>query len=386
MTKYAVPLVTVLALVLTAGCDLNTPGPTNHESDIVGGDSIWYAADNPHVVTKTIHIRENGRLIVKPGCLVKFAPGAAIIVGYGSPGELQAVGTPDSIITFTSNAATPNPGDWHGFDFYEMTRTSTRLSYCEIDYACWPDYAAVNIEWDGSIGIDHTTIRNSSKYGIWFHVDGGYVSGFTGNTITACGDYPITIGPKNIAMLQGGNTLTGNGTPAGSKDGIEVATGDVEATGTWRNQGIPYILKGSTSIHADQGAYLTIESGTTVKMGTGCHIAIANNSQPGGLIADSVVFTSAALSPQAGDWDGIWFYSNSTDAQCRLTRCRIEYGGGDGYGNIWIEDALPTITGCYIGHSASYGIYLEGTVYPAPADLLANNTFESNPSGDVRVP
>ncbi len=355
-------------------------GPTYHSEDIVGGDSIWYPGGNPHIVSGRINIYQNGKLIIKPGCVVKFEPDAALVIGHDSPGELQAVGTADSMIYFTSNAATPNPGDWRGLDFYPDARTGSRLSYCEINYACWPNYAAVNIEGDQSIKIDHTTIKNSSKWGIWIGGDNGYVDGFTGNTITSCGSYPIYTPANKLHLWQGGNTLTGN-----AKDGIYVAGGDVSETGTWQNQGVPYIIGDNVTVGSDAGAYLTVAPGTVVQFTTDRHIAIGH-TKPGGFKADSVTFTSAATTPQRGDWHGLWFYDRATDAECRLTSCRVEYGGGDGYGNIWIEDAVPTITGCYIAHSAGWGIYLEGSEYPDPDELEANNTFEDNASGNVRRP
>ena len=63
-----------------------------------------------------------------------------------------------------------------------------------------------------------------------------------------------------------------------------------------------------------------------------------------------------------------------------------EDGGHDDYGDIYIQDCTPTVTGCDIGYSSAYGIYLDGTTYPDPAALRANNTFHDNASGDVYVP
>uniref|UniRef100_A0A7C4GC40 Right handed beta helix domain-containing protein n=1 Tax=candidate division WOR-3 bacterium TaxID=2052148 RepID=A0A7C4GC40_UNCW3 len=355
-------------------------GPTYHENDIVGGDSVWYPSGNPHIVKNNLDINQNGKLTIMPGCVVKFNTGAGFRVGQTTPGELVAIGKPDSGIVFTSNAATPNAGDWLGFDFYEETRTSSQLSYCDVNYAGWENYGAVNIEWSGSVRIDHTTIRNAPKYGIWFGGDNGYIAGFTGNTITGCGGYPIYIRPGKLSKLMGGNTLTGN-----AKNGIYVTSGNVTETGEWVNQGVPFVIGGSVSVGSADGAFLTIGKGATVKMGVDNHIAVGH-SGPGGLKADSVVFTSAAATPQRGDWDGIWFYERSTDAECRLTNCIIEFGGGDGYGNVWIEDALPTITGCHIAHSASWGIYLSGADYPNPDELENNNTWDDNVSGNVRRP
>lgn len=354
-------------------------GPTNHNADIVGGDSVWYASGNPHIVTRGLNIADNGKLTIMPGCVVKFATGAGFTVGNNTPGELFAVGKADSMIQFTSNATTPNPGDWYGFDFFGQTRISTRLSYCDINYGGFADYGAISLDWGGAIQMDHTTIRNAPKYGVWAGDFNGYIAGFTGNTITACGSYPVRMGAPNLSKLQGGNTLTGN-----AASGIYVTGGDVKETGTWLNQGVPYVLGYDLNVGGDDGPVLTIQPGTTLKFTSGTHFALGY-TVPAGVIADSVTFTSAASTPQHGDWEGIWFYGAVLDVQCRLTRCNIGYGGAT-YGNVWVEDAVPTITGCSIHDSKTWGIELTGLEYPDPDSLLANNTFANNDSGDVKRP
>ncbi|MBM3314531.1 right-handed parallel beta-helix repeat-containing protein [candidate division WOR-3 bacterium] len=357
-------------------------GPQEHDNDIVGGDSIWYPSGNPHVVKRRLAIADNGKLTIMPGCIVRFRTGAGFTVGDNSPGQLLAVGKPgaDSMIYFTSDAASPVPGDWEGFDFYEATRTGTRFSYCEINYGGYGNYGAVNLDWGGTIKMDHTTIKNAPKYGIWAGDFTGYIEDFNGNTITACGSYPIYMGAAEMSKMSAGNTLTGN-----AIDAIYVSGGGVTETGTWRNQGVPYVLGASLDIGADNGPVLTIETGSTLKFTSGHHLALGY-TVPAGLIADSVTFTSAASNPQQGDWNGIWFYGASTDAQCRLTRCVVAYGGGDDYGNVWAEDAKPTITGCNIRDSKGWGIYLTGAEYPDPDTLEANNTFSNNLLGNVRRP
>ena len=355
-------------------------GPTEHTADITGGDSTWYPSGNPHIVMNNIQIYQNGRLIVKPGCIVKFATDAGFEVGNGSAGELDAVGTAGSTITFTSNSTTPNAGDWSGFDFYPDTRTSTQFSYCDIDYGCYPSWAEVILEGAQTIGMDHTTVNHSSNYGIQLNDPSGYITGFTGNTITGCAAYPIYGYANKLSLLTGGNTLTGN-----AHNAIYVYGGDVTETGTWVNQGVPYFLCASIYIGSSSGAYLTIAKGTTVQLGTGNNITVGN-TVVGGLIADSVTFTSSSSSPQKGDWDGIWFYGQCTDAQCQLTRCNIGYGGSERHGNVWIQDALPTITGCSIHDSKGWGIFLTGADYPNPDSLLARNTFSANDSGSVYHP
>jgi hypothetical protein len=368
------------AVVITIAGGGSGTGPTNHNSDIANGDSVWYASGNPHIVEQRLAIGDNGKLTIMPGCIVKFAAGAGFTVGNTTAGELIAIGKVDSIIYFTSNATTPNPGDWEGFDFYGQTRATTRFSYCDINYGGFTDYGVVNLDWGGTIQMDHTTIKNAPKYGIWAGSFTGYVQGFTGNTITACGSYPIYMGASDMSNMTSGNTLTGNGI-----DAIYVSGGGVTETGTWRNHGVPYVLGGSLDIGADGGPVLTIETGTTLKFTSGNYLALGN-TVPAGLIADSVTFTSASSNPQQGDWTGIWFYGVSTDAQCRLTRCTIAYGGDDDYGNIWLEDAKPTITNCSIHDSKGWGVYLSGDEYPDPDTLLAQNTFSNNRLGDVHRP
>jgi len=71
-----------------------------------------------------------------------------------------------------------------------------------------------------------------------------------------------------------------------------------------------------------------------------------------------------------------------------LINCTIEYGGGSSSypGNIYIDDAVPEIVGDSIGHSENWGIYLEGTQYPNPTQLVNDNFFYDCPSGAVRIP
>jgi hypothetical protein len=357
-------------------------GPTNHDSDIVGGDSIWYASGNPHIVMNRLAIGDNGKLTIMPGCVVKFAAGAGFTVGNTTAGEIVAIGKADSIIYFTADATTPNPGYWAGFDFFGQTRATTRFSYCDINYGGSPDYGVINLDWGGTIQMDHTTIKNAPKYGIYAGDFTGYIEGFTANTITTCGSYPIYMGAADMRHMTSGNTLTGN-----AIDAIYISGGAITETGTWRNHGVPYVLGASLDIGADAGPVLTIETGATLKFASGNWLALGY-TVPAGLIANGVTFTSASSSPQQGDWRGIWFYGSVTDAQCQLTNCTIAYGGSDDNGNIVMEDAKPTITNCNVHDSKGWGIYLSGAEYPNPDSLEFNqgNTFSNNLLGNVYRP
>ncbi len=66
---------------------------------------------------------------------MKFDGGAALYIGYYSGAALNATGTNDVPIAFTSNALTPAPGDWRGIVFFNSTVDgSTILDYCTVEY------------------------------------------------------------------------------------------------------------------------------------------------------------------------------------------------------------------------------------------------------------
>lgn len=104
-------LVFMLAFFIMTLCGTGVTYGLNHSGNIASNQT-WYAADNPHIVTGSIQVYNNATLTIEAGCLVKFNPGQVLYVGFSNEGALKAVGTSGNPITFTSNAASPAPGDW----------------------------------------------------------------------------------------------------------------------------------------------------------------------------------------------------------------------------------------------------------------------------------
>jgi hypothetical protein len=301
-------------------------------------------------------------------------------VGYYT-GGLIAVGTQGSPITFTSVAASPQPGDWYGIRFNTNTLPETKLDWCVVEYGGgttgYP--GCVYIEEETGVEIADCTIRNSKNVGIGYSGT-GHVKNFTGNTITGCAEYAVSTLPEYLREFGTGNTLSGN-----TVEGIGVDDGAVTTTGTWRNQGVPYILLGDVSIESTAQPVVTIEPGTTIRAASGCMIRVGYSSV-GGLVADGtlgqITFTSSA--PPL-PWDGLRFYSY-TKAGSVLKNCLIEYGGGIASypGNIYINGTSAVdVTGCTIQNGLYWGIYLTGTTSLDLVTLKSNNTFSGNVSGDV---
>jgi hypothetical protein len=356
-------------------------GNATHHSGVIDTNEVWYPSGNPHILDDDVYTGDGVTLTIMPGCYVQASADVELYCGYANPGSIIAVGKADSVITFTALSDTV-AGFWNGITFYANTISTAKMSYCNVLFGGKTSDNLGAVRVDGTnIKFDHNLVRKSGSNGVWVSY-AGYFSDFTNNTITSCTKYAVHVGAANVPTLGAGNTLTGN-----TKNGIEVFHSAVTTSGTWLNHGVPYVVTDDVVI--DQNAVLTISPGCTVAFDPQVEFYVGYSS-PGGIIADGtagqITFTSSVNPPSAGDWTGLSFYGNSINSQCKLINCKVEYAGYDNYGNIRIDNCTPTVTGCDIGYSSAWGIYLSGTEYPVPADLLANNTFHNNTGGDVRVP
>jgi len=384
-TKYPVNVQAEHVRTLGAGNTLT--GNTKDGIDVDGGaistTGTWLSHGVPYVIDGDAYVQDDATLTIEAGCTIALNTDVEFYSGYTSPGSIIAVGTATSPITFTSFVDTV-PGIWEALSFYGNTISTARLSYCVIERAGGSGREGAVLVSGCRIKMDNCTVRQNALYGVYCEND-GYFDDFSNNTITTSGEYPVRIDADKARTLGAGNVLTGN-----TNDGILVHGGNVATTGTWLNHGVPYVAEGDVYVSDEtSNPVLTIAAGTTVEMKPQKEFYVGY-SHPGGLIADGtagqITFTSSVTPPSAGDWDRLSFCSNSISSQCKLKNCKVEYAGYDGRGNIYIDDCTPEVTGDSIGHSSEYGIYLDGSSYPNPAQLQADNTFYDNVSGDIRVP
>src|SRR3990167_3235018 len=249
LSSLAVVCVSFLLTMLTTGVSYGL----NHSGNITS-DQTWYAADNPHIVTTGIHVYNSATLTIEKGCEVNFDAYAALYIGYYSAATLNATGTNDKPITFTSNTGTPAPADWQGIVFFNSTVDgSTIMDYCTVEYGGYDSYNS-NIHCNNaSPTIQNCTIQHSDEYGIY--CDNYSAPTLTNNTISNNGSYPITEFCDMLDSNVTGNTGSANGTNA-----IEVRGGAILSNHTWVVQGF-YFNVTTNEIHVYSDATLTISPG-----------------------------------------------------------------------------------------------------------------------------
>ena len=189
----------------TANVD-NVVGPT-YVSGSIAHTMAWTAANSPYVAQANLSIPAGKTLTINPGVTVKFDGNYSLQVA----GVLQAVGTADSMITFTSNQASPARGDWNRIAFTNASSPS-RLEHCRIEYGGSNGYytAAVYVEAAGPTISNNVIVNNTS--GLYLKNDDSTV---TSNYIASCsGGYPhwggsgIYINNSRAAITY--NSITGN--------------------------------------------------------------------------------------------------------------------------------------------------------------------------------
>ncbi len=337
-------------------------GPTHHSGEI-SADETWHASGNPHIIDDDVYVDNNATLTIEPGCVVKFTSGTELYCGNNSAGAIVAAGTPSATILFTSNNASPAPGDWSRIGFYDHTMSNTRFAHCMIEYGgtAGANGGELYVQNNRAARVDSCTIRKSGDYGIVCYATGSSFASLTGNAVITCAKYPIDIYPNDIRVIDPTNTLTGNTT-----DGIWVEPGvggnAVTASETWGNFGVPYILSADVEVAGPSGPVLTIVPGTTIELTADVELYCGNTDAGAisavGTAANPIIFTSARSSRSPGDWSDIGLYAGTT-INTRFSYCTFEYGGttGSNNGEVYIDgNRNATFDHCTIDKSGDFGI------------------------------
>ena len=147
--------------------DLSASGNLNDAITVLGGtirsSGTWLNGGLDYILWEDVNI-SNGSLSIAPGNTIKGNKNAQLTIGpYGSPGQLYAIGTLDSLITFTSY--NDSVGGWDGlfFDSYSDNGTTSFLKNCIVEKG-----NSYNVYCYGTNQptIDSCAVWNSSNYGL----------------------------------------------------------------------------------------------------------------------------------------------------------------------------------------------------------------------------
>jgi hypothetical protein len=155
-------------------------------------------------------------------------------------------------------------------------------------------------------------------------------------------------------------------------------TQDITQSVTWTADRT-YVI--DNEIEIGNSSVLTIQPGTVIRFGANGSLSIGYSSNAtiiaNGTAEKPIIFTSSALLPAPGSWEGITFYDKTLNNSV-LTYCQVLYAGKNSqYGAVNLLGCELTMKNCTVSNSGSYGVYT--TYYNGKGGFVAfeNNTINN---------
>jgi outer membrane protein assembly factor BamB len=137
-------------------------GPTDFQGVIKTNTTLTYA-NSPYIVKGNVLVEKGAVLTIDAGVELRFDGEYYLQI----EGKLIAIGYDDNMIKFTSNKATPKPGDWNAIIIRENSDHGSIIKYCTVEYS----ERGIHLDTHGSsvpITITYNRIINNEYKGIWF--------------------------------------------------------------------------------------------------------------------------------------------------------------------------------------------------------------------------
>lgn len=341
--------------------------------DITGGNKVWNSISYPYILLGTVRLSQYAsyvRLTIEPGNTIKTVSGAQIQVGvsgsYG--GELYAIGTADSLITFTSHDGLA--GGWNGIYFTNYSDNWGGVSvmdYCVVEKG--NDY---NIFSESTVqpNINHSKIQNALLDGLRNSVSTHTVQNtqFLNN-----GRYPYYFMNPDANPIHTGNTYTGN-----VINRIALEGGTYPWDRTLTNDNVPYLALNDIvmGVYASHSR-LTLDPGVIIEFELGKKLQLGYpNSYGGDLWAEGTIGSPITFRPYngvVGGWEGIYFtdQNDNWSGTSSMKYCIVEKGN---LFNISCETSgQPSMENCTIRNSANDGFKVYASDPPVTNCLFENN-------------
>jgi hypothetical protein len=335
-------------------------------------NTTWTVAGSPYLVQGPVYVGSGYTLTIQPGVTVQFTSTAWMQVQAGA--TLLAEGTPTQPITFTSQAAQPQPGGWVRMEFWHNARV--RLAYCDIGYGGGSPSTAVAIITAGQVpdvSLRHCRIHD--------HVNDG---------LQVIGDVDMQLVLEDTRFDHNGQAglrvLNPRATPdyrnlTFDNNGLNglVYDGAQSRGQFWQNltldgpalNGSPIVLANGT-FNVQPGVTVTVKPGTEIQFMRGVAASPQWTVLGGGSLiaqgtpANPITFTSGLTTPQPADWGGFVFHPVS---YARLAHCDISYAGNAVAppAAVQIQSNDIHLRRCRIHHNQGRAIY---TLSAAPTLLF----------------
>lgn len=342
-----------------AGCPAATGPGTTHDALSIDDATTWTADGNPHLVVGDVFIYAT--LTLEP--CVEVVLDEQAIVTIDDEGALVARGEAGREVTIRGAPGAP-------WGYLRAAGGRIDLEHTIVRDGGVPQsvvaHLAASIEATGVasaptqpvVRVSHVRVEGSASNGVLLTSGAGFTDDSEDLTVTGSEAHPIHIWSRAAGTVPSG-VYTGNGVDEILLSATGLAESVTEST-TFHARGVPYrvghptspgtlyvagpdnltpavlTLEPGVTLRFKEGGVLYVEAFTGAEPASGALVAVGTGAAP-------IVFESAAATPAAGDWLGIWF-GKVPLATNVMTYTRVAHAGGaNGSGG----DACPSATGFF---------------------------------------
>jgi parallel beta-helix repeat protein len=336
----------------------------------INRSGTWVRDNIPYTIYEEASVNNGVTLTIEPGTVVQFE---RVFDGFYVDGTLVARGTSLNPIVFTSDETVKQPGQWRVIQFRSTASTNSVMENCIVE--CCASLAggySGSIQFDSapSVLITNCIVRSSFTYGLTINAsDPRIYSCIFSNNGATNGGFAVAMRADCLPVFRN-NTASGNG-----KNAIGIFGYNINRSGTWVRDNIPYTIYEEASIN--NGVTLTIEPGTVVQFERvfdgfyvdGTLVARGTSLNP-------IVFTSDETVKQPGQWRVIQFRSTASTNSV-MENCIVECGAssaGGYFGSIQFDSAPSVlITNCIIRSSFRNGLAIYASDPRIYSCIFTNN-------------
>jgi len=303
-------------------------------------------------VNEPYSIKSGATLRIEAGARLSFKKGTRIVV---EDGAIVAQGSKSEPIVFTSAEKTPAAGDWGGFLF--VSDKTSSLTSVVVEYAgdepklpskspadakaaalaaaaehgmigLLSGYESVDeyhpiadrrpalfLDTKAKLTLVDSIVRNTPRVGLSADGDDPFER-FEGNDFSHNGGFAMDVKASALGKV----------TSINASEPVRVR-GTVGVTQTWPKIAAGIVVGSLKVIAAEKGgsAVLTLAPETVLRVAPRASLRFGGFAEGGAIVANKVLFTSAAEKPAPGDWAGILFEKRAPGTI--IDGCSIEYAG-----------------------------------------------------------